>query len=212
MDSGLTTGAVVIALFWAAWEVDGKKESEKREVLLSGLFVSILSIFVARFLALSFPFRIRPINVPDLHARTVYGVSSEHLINWSSFPSDHATLFACLAAVLWMVSRRLGAVAFLHALLVIDIPRIYAGVHYATDILVGTLIGIAMALLVQLPKFRSFFATPVMHWKESYPTLFQIGLFLCTFEIAEMFDTMRSIGTYAIHFAHARHLASWFTH
>lgn len=212
MDGGLTTGAVVIALFWAAWEVEGKEKPEKREILLSGLFVSILSILVARFLALSLPFRVRPLNNPDLHARIIYGGSPQHLISWSSFPSDHATLFACLAVVLWTVSRRLGWIAFLHALLVVDIPRIYAGVHYPSDILVGTLIGVAMALFVLIPKFRSFFASPAMHWKECYPTVFQVCLFLCTFEIAELFDTVRSIGTYAIHIMHAGHLASRFTH
>ena len=212
MESGLTTGAVIMGLYWTAWEVEGKDNPEKREILLSGLFVSIFSIFVARFFALTLPFRVRPMNDPDSGARIVQGITPEHLINWSSFPSDHATLFICLAAVLWMVSRRLGTIAILHALLVVDLPRIYAGVHYTTDILAGTVLGIAVASLVQIRRLRSALASPVVSWKEAYPNLFHICFFLCIFEIAELFDTVRSVGSYAIRAMHLTHIASRFVH
>ncbi len=158
MENGLTTGAVIVALFWAAWEIEGPSNADKRETLLSGLFVSICSIFVARVLALALPFRVRPLHNPDIGFRLPYEMKSEILINWSSFPSDHATLFICLAMVLWMVSRRLGIIAFVYVLLVIDLPRIYSGVHYPTDILAGSLLGLAMATLVKLPKLRTAIA------------------------------------------------------
>ncbi|MBS1840070.1 MAG: phosphatase PAP2 family protein [Acidobacteria bacterium] len=209
MENGLTTGAVIVALFWAAWEIEGASNPEKREILISGLFLSIFSIFAARVLAFMLPFRVRPLHNPDIGFRLPYGMKPEILINWSSFPSDHATLFICLAMVLWMVSRRLGAIAFVYVVLIIDLPRIYTGVHYPTDILVGSVLGMAVALLVKLPKLRAVIARPAMHWKESYPLLFHCAFFLCAFEIAELFATVRDFGSYAMH---AAHIASRFHH
>ena len=63
----------------------------------------------------------------------------------SSMPSNSAAAFVGLAAVVWGFDRRVGAVllavAGLHAFL-----RVYAGVHYPSDIAVGVVIGIAAAL------------------------------------------------------------------
>jgi undecaprenyl-diphosphatase len=199
MESGLTTGAVIVALFWAAWEIEGKSNPEKREILLFGLLATVFSIVVARGLALTLPFRLRPLHNPDIGYRLPYSLQPDILINWSSFPSDHATTYLCLAGILWMVSRRLGAIAVLYALLVIDLPRIYAGIHYPTDILAGGVIGLAVASLALLPKLRAAVAAPVMHWKESHPLLFHCCFFLCLFEIGELFATVRNFGTLAIH-------------
>ena len=63
----------------------------------------------------------------------------------SSMPSNSAAAFVGLAAAVWSFDRRVGAVllavAGLHAFL-----RVYAGVHYPSDIAVGAMIGIAAAL------------------------------------------------------------------
>lgn len=63
----------------------------------------------------------------------------------SSMPSNSAAAFVGLAAAVWSFDRRVGAallaVAALHALL-----RVFAGVHYPSDIAVGAMIGVAAAL------------------------------------------------------------------
>ena len=63
----------------------------------------------------------------------------------SSMPSNSAAAFVGLAAAVWAFDRRAGtillAVAGVHAFL-----RVYAGVHYPSDIAVGAMIGIAAAL------------------------------------------------------------------
>jgi len=62
----------------------------------------------------------------------------------SSMPSNSAAAFFALAAAVWGFNRRAGtamlAVAAIHAIL-----RVYAGVHYPSDIIVGALIGVAGA-------------------------------------------------------------------
>lgn len=63
----------------------------------------------------------------------------------SSMPSNSAAAFVGLAATVWAFDRRAGtmllAVAGVHAFL-----RVYAGVHYPSDIAVGAMIGIVAAL------------------------------------------------------------------
>lgn len=203
MQNGLTTGAVIVALFWAAWEIEGKANTEKRDILLFGLFASMFAVFAARFLAVTLPFRLRPLHNPAAGCRLPYGLKPDTLINWSSFPSDHATLFICLAVILWLVSRKLGAIAILYTVFVIDLPRIYTGVHYPTDILAGSLLGLAVASLVQLPKLRTAVTKPVLDWKLSHPLLFQCLLFLYAFEIGELFATVRDFGKFALQVVHA---------
>src|SRR5882672_7647880 len=77
MENGLTTGAVIVALFWAAWEIEGPSNPEKRDILLTGLFASVFSILAARVLALTLPFRVRPLHNPDIGYRLPYEMKSE---------------------------------------------------------------------------------------------------------------------------------------
>jgi undecaprenyl-diphosphatase len=193
MNSSLLTGGVVLALFSAAWVTAGNTRRETHEIFLFGLFGSGFSVFLARVLALTLPFRARPIHNPTLNFQLPYGMDRAHLINWSSYPSDHATLFFCLAAILWMASSRLGMVAMAYTLLVISLPRVYTGVHYPTDILAGGLLGCGVASLAYLPRIRSAVTRPAIWCAEAYPVIFYCCLFLYAFEVAELFSTTRDL-------------------
>ena len=63
-----------------------------------------------------------------------------------SFPSDHTTFAVALAVGLWLVSRKLGIVAAVLALLE-AFSRVYLGQHYPHDVLAGAVLSTAVLLL-----------------------------------------------------------------
>jgi membrane-associated phospholipid phosphatase len=63
-----------------------------------------------------------------------------------SFPSDHAVMAGAVAAGLWLVSRRLGVVASVAAVLMAA-SRVYIAAHYPHDVVAGLAVGAAVALL-----------------------------------------------------------------
>lgn len=188
----LMDGGVLIAMFWWAWGRFGKSQSEQREILLFGLVDSFLAVIVARVLAAGLPYRERPMRVPSLHWQAPHGIDPQILIHWSSFPSDHATLAFCLAAILWQVSKPLGIIAALQVFFAVGLTRIYCGIHYPTDIVAGAVLGIGIALLAKISYLRLKVARPVTRWLDNHPPSFYAVLFLWTFEMAEMFDSLRS--------------------
>lgn len=64
----------------------------------------------------------------------------------SSFPSNSAAAAFAIAAAVWCVNRRIGAVLFCAAALY-GFSRIYVGVHYPADILGGAAIALVITAL-----------------------------------------------------------------
>jgi membrane-associated phospholipid phosphatase len=83
-----------------------------------------------------------------------------------SFPSDHTTVAAALAAGLWLVNRRLGLIAVAAALLE-GFSRVYLGQHYPHDVLAGlvlsTVITAAGWVLARRPL------ASLVHWLAHTP-------------------------------------------
>lgn len=75
-----------------------------------------------------------------------------------SFPSNTASVGFALATAVFLRHRRLGGV--LYALAVCwGFARVYAGVHYPTDVLAGAVVGI-VASLTMAAVFRRLSAAP----------------------------------------------------
>ncbi|MFK4303011.1 undecaprenyl-diphosphatase [Paenibacillus sp. RC254] len=71
----------------------------------------------------------------------------------ASFPSDHAIGAFALAATFWLYGKRFRLL-WLAAALLIGFSRIWAGVHYPSDIAAGALIGTLCAVSTQYLLLR----------------------------------------------------------
>lgn len=170
---------------------------EWRSKLIAVALGSIVSLFVARFLALTLPFRSRPRQNPILgQLEWPYFVNPDTLGDWSSFPSDHAALFFALAIGLFYISRIMGMLACGYTFLFILMPRIYTGLHYPTDIIAGTLIAAVCAVLLQLASIRMLVTGPFILWFKRHPASFYTSTFLFSFLIATLFDDIRQLGCF----------------
>jgi undecaprenyl-diphosphatase len=193
LRTNLLKGGVITALVWWAWFRTKGDQKRTRAVILSTLVAAFGAMFTARGLSLVLPFRNRPIHNPEMEFQLPYGMVREVLDRWSSFPSDHAALFYCLAAGLCLVSLRLGIVALLQTVVVISFPRLYLGLHYPTDILAGAIIGLAWCLVANMTFVRNLVVPPAMFWLEKHPMSFYAAFFLLTEQIATIFEDARAV-------------------
>lgn len=190
----LAKGGVITALIWWAWFRPGENKERDHEYLFYGILASLFSVLAARALADLLPFRERPFANAAVHFQLPYHVNFlEHMMPWSSFPSDHAALFFALAISILFVSRGAGIFALLHAFFVVSLPRIYMGMHYPTDILAGTVIGVGFGCSAKIVGLRTFATRPAMRWVELSPGTFYAFLFILTFLVTVIFDPVRKV-------------------
>jgi undecaprenyl-diphosphatase len=88
---------------------------------------------------------------------TLPGIVVLHCNTDAGFPSDHAVMAGAVTAGLWLVHRRLGALAALAAV-TMALARVYIGAHYPQDVLAGLALGAA----VSLTGFA--LARPLLRW------------------------------------------------
>ena len=107
------------------------------EVLLS----VALAYIVANLIIKNAVARVRPY---DAYAFLIPAVTKPHDF---SFPSGHTVNAFAAAVAVFLNHKKVGIIALILAALV-AFSRLYVGVHYPTDVLVGMAIGIVFAVLV----------------------------------------------------------------
>lgn len=192
VDARLVKFLPLLLVLIGFWFAPSPRQVRHRQIVLEGVVTGFAAIVIGRVLALALPFRDRPL------ADDTLGLTFPHeaeLRTWSSFPSDHAVMAFALAATLWRLSRPFGVWAFLHAALVVCLPRVYFGWHWPSDVVGGALIGVGLAVAVALLPARTALAAPAFAVERRWPWVFYPLAYVALFEIAEMFDSVRIVAT-----------------
>ncbi len=101
-------------------------------------------------------------------------------------------LFFALCVPLWMRSRWLGAAATIWTLLAICLPLLYLGYHWASDILAGAVVGVALVLLLSRPIGATGLPDQVVRFSAMHPSAFYAIAWLVALEIAVRFDAVQA--------------------
>jgi undecaprenyl-diphosphatase len=134
--------AETIVLFWAAFY----KSSTKLGVLtiVAGVVLAVIA-WVLSFIFKHIIKRIRP------HAiRALFKAPDMY-----SFPSSHATVLGALAVFIYQLKPSFGILAIVVALC-IGIARVFARVHYVSDIVAGFILGGLIAYFFSGPIYLFF--------------------------------------------------------
>lgn len=130
-------------IFWIALTLILLAFKRTRRIGLTCAVSMIIGLVVTNLILKNWVARIRPYEM----------IEGLHLLierqKDFSFPSGHATnSFAAAWVIFCMAPRKYGVPALILACL-IAFSRLYVGVHYPTDVLAGTLIGIAAGSVSQ---------------------------------------------------------------
>jgi membrane-associated phospholipid phosphatase len=198
--NALLKGGILFTMYWYLWFRIGPDRERRRSAIIAIVIGAILAVIVARTIAFIAPFRLRPIyDVTLAHAQYSIPVTG-NLENWSAFPSDTAAYFFALAFGLGYLLRRLAIPIVLYTAGWVCLPRVYLGLHYASDIVVGIAIGITMAWVsLRSDLLQSRVAPCVLTAVETRPQWFYAIAFLVSFEMANVFQGLRLAGRGAFH-------------
>src|SRR3989338_1988996 len=119
----------VLALFLLAnWKKSWK-------TVFFALAAGVVSRFIIGFLIRFLWFRPRPFVVENF-IPLIYQNPAE-----ASFPSGHALFYFAISAIIYLCNKKAGILFYIASFFIV-ISRVFAGVHWPSDILAGAILGI----------------------------------------------------------------------
>jgi membrane-associated phospholipid phosphatase len=191
----LFSGVIILAPYiWLWFEAAGPTQIFVRRRIITLIGSCLGAIVVARALAHALPFRERP-----MYAGIGYHPPAIKVFwdfeKWSSFPSDHAAMYFALATGVFILSRKFGTVLLVYVTVFICLARVYLGIHYPSDTLVGAAIGIGAAIAAVYISDHGMVSDrivdPIVRFSEKHPGLFYVVCFALICEMAAMFADVR---------------------
>lgn len=127
--------------FIIAWFYKNKQKKQRRTLLLLSIVSAVISEILAKIAGLLY-----------YHPQPFVSLSNVNkLIHKSvdnAFPSDHSTVFFAVMIFLFISCGKKKYWYFPLIALIVGISRIWVGVHYPIDVIYGSFLGSASALIV----------------------------------------------------------------
>lgn len=137
----------MVALGWGLWFEANRRQN--KSIIIAGLMGLSAAFAFGRLLQDLLPYRPRPIDSGEASFVLPFSADPLSLAKWSSFPSDHAVISFALATIVFRISRPLGIACYFWSIFIVCLPRVYGGLHYASDVVAGAFIGAAIVALIQ---------------------------------------------------------------
>ncbi|WP_046731383.1 phosphatase PAP2 family protein [Streptomyces humi] len=155
MEVWTNLGLGVFALLMiAGWWTARRRDPRAMTVALAAP-VAVLTAFAAAEVVKKLVAEVRPCrSMPHAYFVDTCPAPTDY-----AFPSGHATVAAATVAALFLLDRRLSAVAAVFALLE-GFSRVYVGAHYPHDVLGSAAVALPVAFLVSSALAR--WATPLV--------------------------------------------------
>jgi membrane-associated phospholipid phosphatase len=182
-------------MLWYCWFL--LPDSRTRLNILCGTAGASIAAIVSRGLQFTLPTHPRPFYDRPMHFLPPFTVEIPPQQNLCSFTSDHAALFFGLAATIFSVHRRLGAAALALAV-VLDVARLYTGLHYPSDLIGGGALGILFVCIFQVWRLGSFGRRILDFERRSAPAFYMLAFFI-SYGIATLFNDVRDLASRVHH-------------
>jgi membrane-associated phospholipid phosphatase len=180
------SGVIMMAMVWYCWFQ--KPDTECRARVLAGTLASVGAGSISRILQHTLPTHPRPYFDAALGFQLPLNLE-EVFNNWNSFPSDHVTVFAGLAVVLY-ISRQSFVIYGILWIIVVESFRNYIGAHYPSDLVAGVALA-ALAVWASQMSWPISVAKKVMRLENSSPGLFYMSAIFLSYQIATLFNDIR---------------------
>lgn len=179
---------LLTSMYCYFWFHEDVKQQQRRGQILTILTGTLAGLALTRVVATLMPFRVRPMYAANFQQHALSIPTPGGFIDWSSFPSDHAAyLWALGFGLIWM-SRRFTVPVVLYLVGWVCLPRMYLGIHYASDLAVGAVIGVATVWLsLNTAWIASKVSRPLLAFSDAKPQIFYTFAFLGMYEMTTLF-------------------------
>jgi undecaprenyl-diphosphatase len=198
-NNSLFRGFPLFFSLTALWFSDGPRERRGR--MLAGLSAVCLATIFSVWFQFHVDVHTRPILDPALHLKTV--IPPWTWDRASSFPSDTATLFFGLAAIVYVEERWVGLFCFVWAAVIIAIPRVIFGFHYATDIIGSLVLGSACVFIIARSPYPRRLFERALTWFEGRMYIVHALLFVFLAEASNLFLSLQALGKELVRLLHS---------
>jgi membrane-associated phospholipid phosphatase len=174
---------------------------ERRGRMLAGLLAVCLATILSVWSQFHIDIHTRPILDPGLHLETV--IPPWAWDRMSSFPSDTATLYFGLAAVVFAEERLVGAFCLVWVAAIIAIPRVIFGFHYASDIIGSLVLGPACVLIFARSPYPRRLFERTLTFFEGRMYIVHALLFVFLAEASDLFLSLQALGKELVRLVHS---------
>ncbi|MEU1449670.1 MULTISPECIES: phosphatase PAP2 family protein [Streptomyces] len=150
-NAGLGVFAVLMLMGW--W--NARHRDDRSMALALAAPVAVVAAFAVAEVAKKLVAEVRPCySLPHAYLVDACPARTDY-----AFPSGHSTTAFAAVAALWLLDRRLSAIAAVFAVLE-GFTRVYVGAHYPHDVLGAALLALPVAYLAS--RLMSRLATPLV--------------------------------------------------